>query len=126
MENNHIQWDSHYMLGTVAHKKLCFIDKRANSPTEIMCMICSFLTIVQVYIVTQMEQSVETVKRVALYFHQQLQEEEYPRSLENTFDWKQVCFCLPQLSACVLNARPCNVPHRFTVLKYFVASRLWL
>jgi hypothetical protein len=43
MENNHIQWDSHYMLGTVAHKKLCFIDKRANSPTEIMCMICSFL-----------------------------------------------------------------------------------
>jgi hypothetical protein len=27
-----------------------------------------------------MEQGVETVKRMALYFHQQLREEEYPRS----------------------------------------------
>ena len=54
---------------------VCFEDKRVKSPTEIICLICSFLTywagLLKEDLKEQVIQGAEVVKSTALYFHKQ-------------------------------------------------------
>jgi hypothetical protein len=57
---------------------VCFENKRIKSPTEIVCMICSFLTywagLLNEELKTQVIQGAEVVKTAALFFHKQNQQ----------------------------------------------------
>ena len=54
---------------------ICFENKHVKSPTEIICMICSFLTywagLLKGDFGQQVIQVAEAVKMMALYFHKQ-------------------------------------------------------
>jgi hypothetical protein len=54
---------------------VCFDDRRVKSPTEIICMICSFLTywagLLNEDLKRQVIQGVEALKTTALIFHKQ-------------------------------------------------------
>ena len=54
---------------------VCFDDRRVKSPTEIMCMICSFLTywagLLKEDLKQQVIQGAEALKTVTLFFHKQ-------------------------------------------------------
>ena len=61
-----------------SRNSVCFEDKRIKSPTEIVCMICSFLTywagLLKEDLKTQVVQGADVVKTVALFFHKQNQQ----------------------------------------------------
>ena len=55
---------------------VCFDNKRVKSPTEIVCMMCSFITYwagLQKTELKQVIQGAETIKVIALYFHKDLE-----------------------------------------------------
>ena len=55
------------------HPRLSFGNKRIKSPTEVICMMCSFITywvgLQKTELEVQVIQDVETIKTVALFFH---------------------------------------------------------
>jgi hypothetical protein len=57
---------------------VCFDNKRVKSPTEIVCLICSFLTywadLLKEGLKEQVIQGAEVVKSTALFFHKQDQQ----------------------------------------------------
>ena len=61
-----------------SRNSVCFEDKRINSPTEIVCMICSFLTywagLLSEDLKDQVIQGADAVKTAALFFHKQSQQ----------------------------------------------------
>lgn len=54
---------------------MCFDNKRVKSPTEVVCMICSFLIhwagLLKGGLRQQVIQGAEAVKTVALFFHRE-------------------------------------------------------
>jgi len=61
-----------------ARNSACFEGKKIKSPTEIVCMICSFLTywagLLKEGLKDQVIQGADAVKTVALFFHKQGQQ----------------------------------------------------